>query len=416
MKFLTPKDIRIILFLSIGLLLAASLLFSLNYFILNQYGTSGEFLTYWKGARAFLFDHVEPYSAYTPSEVQSLVYGRQARPGEKPYILDMPFHLLILFFPFALLKDPQTARAIYTLVMEVAFIFFILWTWRLAKWKPGIPILVLYLLFGITNIYSFLALSRGSITIFLGFLFTGMIICLMTDQDELAGALAALSMVQWETGGPFLIFMALRIVQQRRWRCLAGFGLLNLILFSVSFYLYPGWIIPFLRAVVNNLRAEFGVSLHQAMSQFWPDSGSIVSRILTLIFLIFLLVEWGRGRGDNQRLVYWTACFSLAVTPFLGIRTELDHLAILIMPLGLALGTIHERWSRNGAFITGAMLITLIVVPWLLFAGSHSASRKMAESILFVLFPALTIFGLYWMRWWSIRPPRTWLDQIGHST
>jgi hypothetical protein len=33
--------------------------------------------------------------------------------------------------------------------------------------------------------------------------------------------------------------------------------------------------------------------------------------------------------------------------------------------------------------------------------------------LLKILPPLLATLGLYWMRWWAIRPPRIWADQIG---
>ena len=31
---------------------------------------------------------------------------------------------------------------------------------------------------------------------------------------------------------------------------------------------------------------------------------------------------------------------------------------------------------------------------------------------LFLLLPILILIGLYWMRWWSVRPPRTLADTL----
>jgi len=35
------------------------------------------------------------------------------------------------------------------------------------------------------------------------------------------------------------------------------------------------------------------------------------------------------------------------------------------------------------------------------------------SDLLKILPPVLTMLGLYWMRWWAIRPPRLWADQFG---
>ena len=39
------------------------------------------------------------------------------------------------------------------------------------------------------------------------------------------------------------------------------------------------------------------------------------------------------------------------------------------------------------------------------------ASRVPADGLAFLLPPALTLLGLYWVRWYVVRSPRTWLDE-----
>jgi len=41
------------------------------------------------------------------------------------------------------------------------------------------------------------------------------------------------------------------------------------------------------------------------------------------------------------------------------------------------------------------------------------AELRLYSDLLKILPPVLTMLGLYWMRWWAIRPPRLWADQFG---
>jgi hypothetical protein len=34
------------------------------------------------------------------------------------------------------------------------------------------------------------------------------------------------------------------------------------------------------------------------------------------------------------------------------------------------------------------------------------------RAILIFALPFLLLVGLYWIRWWAIRPPRTWFETI----
>jgi hypothetical protein len=58
-------------------------------------------------------------------------------------------------------------------------------------------------------------------------------------------------------------------------------------------------------------------------------------------------------------------------------------------------------------------LLFFFGLPWLLFIrGVPQGLGLRADEILFLFWPVLAVIGLYWVRWWVIRPPRTWLDNL----
>jgi hypothetical protein len=177
----------------------------------------GEFLRHWTGARAYLFESIDPYTTYVPEKVQSLVYGTSASAGDEPYILDTPFHLLLLYFPFSLLSDPMLARAIYALVLEWALFALVILSLRLTEWTVPRWFAVLFFLFSVVNYYSFQAIVDATPALLLGLLYVCILMALQNEADELAGALMSVSIYYWEVGLPFLLLMA--------WLCsLQGLG------------------------------------------------------------------------------------------------------------------------------------------------------------------------------------------------
>ena len=97
-KRLTFKDAQsILVFALLGLILTTGLV-ALNWWLAGQYGAGADFLPAWNGSRAFLFENTDPYSRTVAELTQKEVYGRAARAGEYPYMLDIPFPFHILFF------------------------------------------------------------------------------------------------------------------------------------------------------------------------------------------------------------------------------------------------------------------------------------------------------------------------------
>ena len=410
-KSLTPGDYQFIALVLFGVFLLSAVLIYVNLNFINSLGGGGEFYLPWAGGRAFLFDRIDPYSAYVPERVQDLVYDRAARTGDELYILDIPFHILLPYFSFSLLSDPQPARAIFTLISELALFGLAFLSLRLTVWEFPRIFAVLFLLFCIFNFHTFQAVLEATPVLFLGLIYAGILYSLRTEQDELAGALAAVAMYHWEIGGPFLLLVFLRVLRERRTRVLAGFAMVSLILLFLSFLAYPGWLVPFLRATVNNLRADFGFSTHTILDHIWPAFGGRLAWGITILLVMALGYEFSIARGADFRRFYWASCLSLAAAPLLGFRTEMENLAILVLPLALVFAITHERWRGIGNLLIFLILLLVFAVPWAIHFFAVPLFGKMAEEILFLFYPALTLIGVYWVRWWAIRPPRTWFDR-----
>ena len=49
----------------------------------------------WSAARAYIFEHVDPYGLTITQRVQSFAYGREAYLNEYPYVLNDPFYIVL---------------------------------------------------------------------------------------------------------------------------------------------------------------------------------------------------------------------------------------------------------------------------------------------------------------------------------
>ncbi|MCJ7434317.1 MAG: hypothetical protein MUO77_12590 [Anaerolineales bacterium] len=389
------------------------LLFAGNLFLANLLPPSGEFLLLREGGRAFLFDKLDPYSASVPARVQEKVYQRPAKDGEEPYILDVPFHLLIPYFPFAL-GDEMLARGIFFFLLETALFLIVFFGMRLAVWEPARLHLLLFFVVSLLNFYTVNAFLNGTPAIFLLLTYVGIIFSLQNYQDELAGALLVFACIQWEIGGAFFLLIMFYVFRSRRWQVLVGFVMLAFVLMLISYLWYPGWMIPFLRAAYNNWIADFGFTVQPALKYIWPQQAAILGWILTGMTIIILGYEWNKVSDKDFRRLYWTSCLTLAIAPFLGFRIELEQLVVLILPLGLILKVMSGRWERFGNILTLTFLILYFAIPWLIFLQAVPRFGHKALEILFLFLPALTVIGLYWIRWWALHPPRTWADERGN--
>jgi hypothetical protein len=411
---LNARDIGFLLLAAVIIVLVIAALAVGNYYLANLLPDGGEFYLLRTGGRAFLFDRIEPFSGSVPSRVQEKVYGRSAMPGEDVYILDIPFNLLILFFPLALIPDVLIARTVWMALTEIAMLGLIFFSFRLYDRRVPYFFIVLITIAGLISFYAFRAFLEGSPAVILSIAYVGILISLRAGLDELAGALMMLSSFLWELGGPFLLFIVLWVFWERRWRVFIGAAMLGSVLLVISFFLYPGWVLPFMRAAWNSFRVGYGYSVHTILVHLWPDFGSTIGWVLTVVLLILLGYAWNEARGASHRRFIWAICLTLAITPLLGFHVELDQLVLLTLPIMMIVLVSRDRWRKFGSTVAILLLAFFFGVPWLLvMQGVPQGFDLSVDEVLFLFWPASSLIGLYWMRWWMIRPPRTWLDQVG---
>jgi len=407
-KWLSVEEIRLlllVLFILSGLLV-------LNIYLARTLPGGEQFFLRWSGARAFLIEQIEPYSSTIAERTQSLVYGRRAFAQEYPYVLNDPFYIVLLNIPFALFSDFAIARGLWMLLSEVALVGLIYYFIRSLEWEPPIWLYFLLLVFGVFGYYSLVALGSGSPAVVITFLIFAVLYSLRSFSDELAGALLLLIAYQWEVGALFFLFVLAFVITNRRWRVLYGFGMSLAILLAISFLLYPGWGLPYVRAVLADWYRGDGLTFGSAMSVFFPKARFSIG-LWTSIFLgVILFLEWLGSVDSHYRRTAWTVCLSLAVTPLMGFAIFPSNHVALLPSMILILMLVWERWIRQRVLFTLLILLSAFLLPFWLYIRVIAGAPLIYSEALRILPPIATIVGLYWMRWWAFRSPRTWFDKI----
>ncbi len=410
---LTPREIRMLGLIGMVTLIVVSLLIGANIGLSRIVPGGGGFFIAWKASSGLLLDHIEPYGGVIAGQVQQLVYGRIAKPAENPYLLTAPFFLLPVYFPLALISDPAIARGLWMFISEAA-LFTAAWlSLRLIEWTPRRPFLIVFFLLSIFSFYSTVSMFEGSPAAVLALLYFGILWAFYSEQDELTGALLVFSLFKWEIGSLFLLLIFWRIFAEKRWRILAGFGMTLFVLLSISLLIYPGgnWIYPMLTAILAIIRSNFGITAAAIFARLWPGYGTRLTQIVTTVTVIVLFYEWYKAYNADFRRFIWVACLTLAATPLIGFRTEMSNLVVLFPGLALIFAAAVERW-RIGYWLSGLLLFIVFIIPWSLFARAYVLGSTRAQDLLFLFYPIFVIAGLYWTRWWFLRPPRTWLDHV----
>jgi hypothetical protein len=413
-KWLSAEEVRLLL---LALVLFVGLLV-LNMYLARTLPGGEQFFLRWSGARTFLLDKLqreqgEPYSAMVAERTQNVAYGRQAFGSEYPYALNDPFHIVLLYIPLALFSDFAIARGVWMLLSELILIGVLYSFIRSLEWEPPSWLYFLLLATGLFGYYGLVAFRSGTPAVAILFLIFVILYSLRSFSDEVAGALLFLVAYQWEVSALFFLFIIVFVFANRRWRVLNGFGMALAVLLAISFLLYPGWGLPYVRGVLSDWYRSGNLTFAYVMSVWFPHAKFSIGLWASVLLGVILFLEWLGALDAHYRRVVWTACLSLAVTPLMGFAIWMPNHVVLLPSLILIVMLVWERWTRQRVwYILLAMLATFAVPFWLYFRATPDAPRIYFD-LLNILPPVATISGLYWMRWWAFRTPRTWFDQIG---
>lgn len=389
----------------LAFILLIGILFVVNARLTSQLAGGDALRVPWMGARAFLFEGENPYTAEFAQEVQVALAEQPASEAEAPRRLDIPFYLLVFYFPFAYIENFDLARALWMSFAELA-LFGIGWlSITLSAWKASRLNLLLFfcaLFFGFYGLYPLL---EGSGAIFTALILFVAWLAFREGWDEILGFLLLLGTIHLQQGGILLFFLLFLLLNQRRWRVFSIFGMSLIAVIGLSLFLLSDWLIPFAAALRNNARIEQGFLWRETLQTLFPERGVLAAQILRVLAAIVLFFEWRAARGTEAHHLLWFASLSLSITPFLGIPLTPALFPFLFLPLALIFHLAQDRWRRARWIIS--LILFAFPVLWLV-------PLRAPESLdlLFFAFPFFLTLALYWLRWWHFRPPRTWADRI----
>jgi hypothetical protein len=385
-----------------------------NYRFAKASPGGNDFLVHWVGTRSLVLEGLNPYSDEVAGKIQTMAYGRLAKPGEHELRVAYPLYSVIVFLPFALVGDFALARALWMTALEAGIIGLTLVSLRLARWRLNPILLVLLFLFSLFWYHGLRPLINGNAVVLVALMLAGGFLALRNGADELAGVLFAFSTIKPQVVVLVLLFIVFWAFSNGR-RRVVWWMVGTVFLLSLSAALFvPDWIVYNLREVIRYPSYNPPGSLQAAFQIWWPAWGKRVGWALTAWMALILLVEWWNNRHAEGRGFLWAASLTLVVSQWIGIQTDPGNFIVLFPALMLVLALLDERWKTAGWVMILVFLLLLFVGIWALFLNTvEYGSQPVQSPVLFIPLPAFLLLMLYWVRWWAVEPPSVWYDRIG---
>jgi len=399
-----------ILFLSILIIVGLTWV---NYRYTAQNQTMNNFYPRWAGTRLLLMKGWSPYSQQTTDEIQQMAYGRLARSGEDRGYFVYPLYSSLIYAPFSLTDDFAIANAIWMTVLELSVIAIFVISLSLSQWRPS-PLLLIFLFIFTALWYHTLRPILSSNASILSVLFIVLaLLAIRSEIDALAGISLALASIKPQMVLILYIFILIWAVSNHRWTLIWSLLGFLLLFIAAGSLLVPNWIVDNIRQVIRFSESNF-ISTPGAIISYWlPGIGRQVGWALTGIMVGVLLIEWRHSLGKEFRWFYWTVLLTLVINNLIGMYTTLEDYIILYPAVVLIFALLDKRWGSFGRGLILLLILIMTVGLWgILINKASTGSPPDLDPIVFFFMPLLTLFGLYWVRWWAIRPMRLPLEEF----
>jgi hypothetical protein len=128
---------------------------------------------------------------------------------------------------------------------------------------------------------------------------------------------------------------------------------------------------------------------------------------------VILLIEWVLAWGKEYDWFLWTACLTLTISQWIGIQTDPGNFIVLLFPLVLFFVNLENRWGKIANIFSVLIMIGLLIGLWALFLATvQFGDQPVQHPIMFFPLPFVVLCGLYWVRWWAIRPRRPLVEAM----
>jgi len=403
----TTKNILIfIVFISVIVLMGWG-----NYHFVENNPGGHEFLINWVGTQSMVKESISPYSNTITNRIERFAESNQSNiGGEASYQFNQPLYSIFLYLPFSLISDFNLARAIWMVVLQLAYITIIFLSAQLLNWRPSFFLSVLLIVFSFFWIHGLFPLINGDSVILIALCIVFCVYAIKNRQDELAGISLALTTIK-----PYVVVFVIAAIliwaiTNKRWKIVFWFFGTQVLVFLLSMFFMPGWFIQYLQNVVNPQFIPKMSSLSQALAVLLPGIGEKLGTIISIIAILLIIIELFLGRFSKEIAFFWMISVILVLGLLVNIPTKPDHFVITLPALMIALKNIEERW-KGGSWVNLLILIVVFFLPWLVFFETTIFATGANESpLMFLMIPGLFLILLYWVRWWIKNPIKHTLD------
>jgi hypothetical protein len=373
-----------------------------------------DFLARWMGARMWLMEGISPYDNRVSEATQIMIYGHMADPeqGEDINHFVYPLHSMIFFAPFGLL-DYDLARAIWMTILEICLILLVFTSLRVTDWKVSLLMTAILIVFFMTWYHGVRTIILGQFAGINALLIPLALLLISLKQDIPAGILLAITTSKPQMSFLLIPFVLIWGLSVRRNGLILGIigGLVGSLVVTLA--LIPDWPLQMFRQVLEYPSYTSYTNIDSPLSyisDFMPGIRVTLNGVLHVVLALYLFIEWRLAWKKDFRWFLWTSGMTLVVSNLVAYRTATTNYLVLVPVLFLIFRVWEQRWGIFGRGAIWFSLLSLFVGLWFLFLTTIQGNQE--HPVMFLPLPFFCLIGLWWVRWWAVRPSKLLLEDF----
>ncbi|MBL6982422.1 MAG: DUF2029 domain-containing protein [Anaerolineales bacterium] len=376
-----------------------------NYRFSVQNPGGNDFLARWMGAHKWLLEGISPYDEQVSLATQEMIYGHPAdvSKGEDINHFVYPLTSMIFFGPFGLL-DYLLARALWMTLLELSLAGLAILSLKLVRWTISPVRVAVMILFSVLWYHGARTIIVGQFAGIEALLLIGALLLIYKEQDGFAGLLLALATTKPQMAYLIIPFVLIWAYSRQRFTIFSGFFGSLAGIFVVSLFFIPNWPIQMIWQIMEypSYTERIG-SLISILAGSIPGVSRQLGIILNIFFWGYLIVEWALAWGKDRNWFTWTALITMVLTNFMVSRTATTNYVMMLPAVFMIFKLLEYRWPKAGKGIVWVLFLLFFGGLWLLFF--NTVQGNLEQPAMYLPLPLFCLFGLWWVRWWSIRPP-----------
>ncbi|MCJ7718178.1 MAG: DUF2029 domain-containing protein [Anaerolineales bacterium] len=401
------RSIQGLIILLVGAIIIAGFTW-VNYSFSKNNPGGNDFLVLYVGSKSLLMEGKNPYSDEVAIRIQTAANGHPVQGDEHELRVAYPLYSILLFAPFSLINNYTIARAVWMTALELAIISLVFVSLRLMDWEPPLWLKVIILLFTLIWYPSIRGVVNGNAAILTALVIVVTILSIRENRDQAAGVLLAISTIKPQLVILLILYILTWSVYQKRWALIKWFLGTLAILVLVGMIFIPNWILQNLWEILRYTDINPASALARTISKISPGFESTLTWGISFGLGLLMLYEWWNGRNSQFPRFIWVTFLTLVISQWVGIQIDPGNPVIIFPSIIMVLAVWDKRLDKRGSIIVGAALGLLFFGLWILFIFTTGQSNQSIQHpVMLILLPAITLLGLYWIKWWVTAPVRT---------